>query len=30
MSQSHHLPFVDEPARFVALVMAFAREKRTA
>jgi pimeloyl-ACP methyl ester carboxylesterase len=29
IAQSHHLPFVDEPARFVALVMAFAREKRT-
>lgn len=29
MAQSHHLPFVDEPARFAASVMAFAREKRT-
>jgi pimeloyl-ACP methyl ester carboxylesterase len=26
MARSHHLPFVDEPARFVAMVMAFARE----
>ncbi len=29
MEKSHHLPFVDEPARFVELVMAFVSEKHS-